>query len=162
MTLPCVLNGQSLSYKIFLNSEEISLDTTFIYPQNIDSILVDKSTDPSKLLIYTKAKHWESKSLHELIIDSYDHEYDSIFTDNSLFTLFYVKNRRLENIPRIKFDKSYFCEITAKHLSEVEGLTEYCRKIVIIDINLTDKKPEKQVFLRGEEEKSLKELIMNK
>jgi len=151
--------GQGRPYKVLLNSKEISLDNTYIYPHNIDSIHVDKSSKTAKVLIFTKTKHWESKSLRELIIDSYGTVFDSLYNEKSHVMLFYVDGKLLENISQYRFDKSYFCEASVKDLSLVKGLKDCCNNLLIIDIKLTDKKPEPKVYLRGNENNSLNDLM---
>jgi hypothetical protein len=142
--------GQGRPYKVFLNSKEISLENNFIHPQNIDSMFADKTSETAKILMYTKTKHWENKSLQELISDSYDHAYDSLFKDKSLITLFYVDNKLLENVSQVRFDKSYFCEITVKNLLDAKELIDCCRNVKIIDIKLINERPKAEIYIRGD------------
>jgi hypothetical protein len=158
LLLPWELLGQPLPAKFYLNSEQISLEKTFIFPQNIESIKFDRSSDTGKVFIITKKIPWQYKSLQGLIIDSYDHLFDSIFTDKSLTRIYNIDDHIIDYPLDIRIDLSYFCELTTIDLSDSKLLDETCRKIVIINIKLTNKKPEPTIFIRGKVSKDL-ELI---
>lgn len=48
-----------------------------------------------------------------------------------------------------KIDYSYFASATLKKRSEIKSLKKPCRKIVIVEIGLSETKPEPKIYIRG-------------
>jgi hypothetical protein len=148
LLLPLNLMGQSLPAKYFLNSEQISLDKTFIFPQSIDSIIVNRNSDTGKIFLITKENPWPNKSIKDLIKDSYGNEFDSLFVNLPLIQIYYIDNYIIDNPLEVRIDKSYFCELMIYNLSDSKLLNDNCRRIRIITLKLTENKPVRKIVIR--------------
>jgi hypothetical protein len=146
--LPLNLLGQSRPAKYYLNSEQISFENTFILPQSIDSIAVSRNSDTGKIFLITKEIPWPSKSIKDLIEDSYGHEFDSLFLNLPSIHIYYIDNSIIDNPIEVRIDKSYFCELTIYNLSDSKLLNDDCRRIRIITLKLTENKPVRKIVIR--------------
>lgn len=143
------LFAQHQNPKYFLNLEKISLENTFVFPQNISSINVKKDKDTGEIYILTREVPWKYKTVHILITDSYDNQYDEILSDSSLTKIFYIDNRIINDPEIARIDQSYFCEMTIFDLSKSRQISDSCRKTCIISLILQKEKPEKKIYIRG-------------
>jgi hypothetical protein len=145
--------------RIFLNSQIISFDSVFLYPQNVDSIYVKKDSDGGQIFIYTKDQVWKYRTINEVLqITPYSH----IILDKSITPIFFIDGKLIIKKTDAKIDYSYFATVTIKKLSEIESLKKPCKKIVIVEISLTDTKPEPKIYIRGNTIREIEDYFKNK
>jgi hypothetical protein len=143
--LPCLSYSQTgQAPKYYLNGKQINLDYVFFYPKNVEDIKVKRETPGGEIYITTKDKKWKYKSL-ERFLKSYP-DYDQIY--NKSFTPIFIINNKVINDPdSVQIDSSYFCDVNIKSLSNVKGVSEGCKNLVVVNIELFKGK---NVYLRGD------------
>lgn len=146
--VPNILSGQiNFPAKVFLNSQLISLDSVFINPQKVESINVKKDSDGGQVIIKTKDLVWKYKTIDELIKTT--SFYSQIVLDTSITPIFYIDGKLIVKKSDAKIDSSYFAYVTLKKLSEIESLKKPCKKIVLVQIILTNTEPKPEIVIRG-------------
>jgi hypothetical protein len=141
-------NGQSGNPpKIFLNSQIVSFDSVFIYPKNLESIVVNKDSAVGKIFIRTKDPVWKYRTIDELLKTT--PYYSEIVLDKSVTPIFYIDQKLINKKTNARIDYSYYAIVTLKKLSESKSIDETCKKIVIVDIKLTDTEPKPVIYIRG-------------
>jgi len=146
--VPNLLSGQSKSHpKFILNSQIISFDSVFIYPKNIDSVYVNKDGSDGQVFIRTKDRVWKYRTIDELLKAT--PFYSQVILDKSITPIFYIDGNLIIKKTDAKIDYSYFASVTLKKLSEFKSLKKPCRKIIIVEISLSETKPEPKIYIRG-------------
>ena len=158
MTLiPSLVTSQTKNEpQFYLNGKEFDINSVFLPSQNIESIKVKKDKTNGEIFITTKEKEWKYKTLDNLLKTT--NVYSQIF-DKSVFPVFIIDGKLVKNIPDIKIDDSYFAKVSLSKLSQVTGLEEECKKIIIIQINLTLTDPKKEIYIRGTNDSLIDSLI---
>jgi hypothetical protein len=130
--------------KCYLNGKQINMDYVFLYPKNIEDIKVKSEAPGGEIYISTKDKKWKYKSL-ERFLKSYP-DYDQIY--NKSFTPIFIINDKVINDPdSVQIDSSYFGDLNIKSLSDVKGVSEGCKNLLVVNIELTKGK---NIYLRGD------------
>lgn len=148
--IPCVSYTQGINTtppKYYLNLSPCSLDSVFLYPNSIQSINVKKEIPGGEIYITTKIQPWDYYRLDDLLKNSV--EYSQII-DNSVIPIFIIDGKVINKKSDAKIDKSYYAKVTIGRLSNASGLSGKSKKIVIINVSLTDKDPKKDIRLRGD------------
>ena len=146
--VPYLSSGQiNNTPKVFLNSQLISLDSVFIYPQNVESINVLKDSNGGQVLIKTKDPVWKFRTLDELIKTT--SFYSQIILDKSITPVFYIDGKLIVKKSDAKIDYSYFAYLSLKKMSEIESLKKPCKKLVFVEIILSDTEPKPEINIRG-------------
>jgi hypothetical protein len=148
--LPCLSYSQTgQAPKYYLNGKQINLDYVFFYAKNVEDIKVKRETPGGEIYITTKDKKWKYKSL-ERFLKSYP-DYDQIY--NKSFTPIFIINNKVVNDPdSVQIDSSYFGDVNIKSLSNVKGVSEGCKNLVVVNIELFKGK---NIYLRGDKSLSL-------
>jgi len=133
--------------KYYLNNEPFSMDSVFLYPQSIESIIVKKEIPGGELFISTKHQPWDYYKLDDLIKDT--PEYSQII-DESIIPVFIIDGKVINKKTDARIDKSYYAKVTLGRLSNVSGLSGKSKKIVIVNVTLTDIDPKKLIYIRGD------------
>lgn len=136
--IPYIISGQtSNSSKILLNSQfEISFDSVFLFPNNVESITVAQNPSPETVIIKTKSKVWIYKTISDILKTT--PEYFKIMQDKSFKLFFYVNEKPINKITDAKIDTSYFPMVVFKKLSDIKSVDNCCRNLVIVEIKLVD------------------------
>ena len=152
LLVPLLTIGQTkTSLKVLLNEQEISFDSVFIYPKNIASILVNRDSATQEILIKTKDDTWRYQSIDQLIRNNSNHpEYSTLYLDKTIKTVYFINNKLINNRLDVKIDISYFADVSIFSLQKVKSLDNLCNNIVIISIKLTEKRPEIEIYIRGD------------
>jgi hypothetical protein len=130
------------SPKYFLNGKEIDWDTVFINPKNIKSINIEKETPNGEIYIVTNGIIWKHKSLEKLLLPVYN---NMQIYDKSITPIFVIEGKVINNPEVIEIDDTYFPDATLKSLSNVQGISGDCKKLVLVDIKLAD---DQKAFIR--------------
>jgi hypothetical protein len=132
--------------KYFLNGKEIDWNNTFLNPKSIKSIHVNKKTQDSpngEIYFETNDKIWKYFSLEKLISTS---DFCNQIYDKSITPIFVIDRRLIVDPDHVKIDSSYFWGANVNSLSNVNGISDDCKKLVLIDIELTT---EQEIRIRG-------------
>jgi hypothetical protein len=133
--------------KYYLNSEEYNMDSVFLNLNKIDSIWVKKDILGGEIFIRTKSQPWEYYRLDDFLKRT--PEYSQII-DKSIIPVFIINGKVINKKSDAKIDKSYYAKVNLGRLSNVSRLPAKSKKIVIINIELTDKDPSKDIHIRGD------------
>jgi hypothetical protein len=68
--------------------------------------------------------------------------------DKSITPIFVIEGKVINNPEVIEIDDTYFPDATLKSLSNVQGISGDCKKLVLVDIKLADD-PKAFIRLRG-------------
>jgi hypothetical protein len=131
----------------YLNNEPCNMDSTFLYLKNIESLNVKKDKTDGEIFITTKTQPWEYYRLNDLLKGT------TLFSqiyDSSVIPVFIIEGKVINNEYKAKIDKSYYTVVTLGRLSNVTGLSGESKRIVIVNISLTDKDPKKDIRIRGD------------
>jgi hypothetical protein len=145
LLLPAIAYTQANKLpKYFVNGNEVNFDYVFINPTSIGSINVKRENPNGEIYIMTKEMNWKYKSL-EKFLRSF-HNYKQIY-EKSISPIFIIDKRVIDDPDSVQIDSSYFGEATLKILSNVKGVTDGCKQLVIVYIELA-KQP--IIHIRGE------------
>jgi hypothetical protein len=133
--------------KYYLNLEDYNMDSVFLYLNNIDSLYVKKDIPGGEIFIRTKSQPWEYNTLEELLERT---PLYSQIIDKSIIPIYIIDGKVINKMSDAKIDKSYFAKVTLGRLSKVQGMSGKNRKLVIVNVVLTDKDPKKDVYIRGD------------
>jgi hypothetical protein len=133
--------------KYFLNSEAYNMDSVFLNFNKIDSLWVKKDIPGGEIFIRTKSQPWEYYSLYDFLKRT--PQYSQII-DKSIIPVFIINGKVINKKSDAKIDKSYYAKVNLGSLSNVSGLPAKSKKIVIVNIELTDKDPSKDIHIRGD------------
>ena len=125
-----------------MNGKEFKWKQVFLNPANVKSLDVASS----KIFFETKEKDWKYRSLSDLIKTL--HNYQQIISD-SITPIFIIQGIIIDDPDSIKIDYTYFANAILKPLSTVKQINGECKKLVLIDIDLSDT-PKKWVRIRGD------------
>ena len=155
--IPSLVSSQAKNEpQYYLNGKEFDINSVFLLSRNIESVKVKKDKPNGEIFIITKEKNWKYKTLDKLLrTDNIDLQK----FDKAAIPVFIIDGKVARNPPDIKIDDSYFAKITLTKLSEVTGLEEGCKKIIIIQINLTLTEPKKEIYIRGTNDSLIDSLI---
>lgn len=133
--------------KYYLNFEEYNMDSVFLNLNKIDSIWVKKDIPGGEIFIRTKNQPWEYYRLDDILKRT--PQYSQII-DKSIIPIFIIDGKVINKKSDAKIDKSYFAKVNLGRLSNVSGLPAKSKKIVIVNIGLTEKDPLKDIHIRGD------------
>jgi hypothetical protein len=133
--------------KYYLNSEEYNMDSVFLNLNKIDSIWVKKDIPEGEIFIRTKSQPWEYYSIDDFLKRT--PQYSQII-DKSIMPVFIINGKVINKKSDAKIDRSYYAKVRIGRLSNVYGLPAKSKKIVIVNIELTDKDPSKDIRIRGD------------
>jgi len=146
--IPHLVFAQNQKQPIYyLNSKPFSLDSIFLNPNSIQSINVKKETSEGEIYVTTKSQPWEYYGLDDFLKRT--PQYSQI-TDKSIIPVFIIDGKVINKKSDTKIDKSYYAKVNIGKLSNVSGLPAKIKKIVIVNIELTDKDPSKDIRIRGD------------
>jgi hypothetical protein len=131
----------------YLNNERISVDSVFLDPNSIQSINVKKDIPGGEISIVTKTQPWDYYRLDDLLKTTTQYSYIS---DKSIMPVFIINGKVINKKSDAKIDKLFFAKVSPGRLSNVSGLSGKSKKIVIINIELTNRDPKKDIRLRGD------------
>lgn len=130
----------------YLNSKEFDFEKTYLNPNSINRIRVEKESENGEVYIITKEKNISLMTLSELV-----KEYTQIKKiDQS--TLFKIDGKYIYDINGIEIDQSYFIYVDVIELSNVEYLKNKYKKLKLVEIELESEKREPQIRIRGNNE----------
>ena len=157
--IPSLVTSQTKQKpQCYLNSKEFDLDCVFFLPKNIESINVKKDKPNGEVFITTKEKPWKYKTL-EILLKTLPN-YSQII-DKSIIPIYIIDGKLIKNMSDIEIDDSYFASATLSSLSDVSGVKDDCKKIVLVNIKLSDD-PKKLIMIRGNDIPEVDFLINNK
>ena len=119
------------------------MNTTFVNPNNIESIDVKKETSNGEIFMKTKDGKWEYRTLKKFVMTLSNH--DQIYNP-SITPLFMISGTLISDPDSVRIDASYFGEAKISKLSDVKGVPEQCKTLIIVNIKLS-KDP--IVYIRG-------------
>ena len=131
----------------YLNNEPFSMDSIFLNPNSIQSLNVKKETAGGEIYITTKTQPWDYYRLNDLLKKT--NKYSQII-DKSITPVFVINGKVINKESDAKIDKSYYAKVNLGRLSNVSRLPAKSKKIVIVNIELTDKDPSKDIRIRGD------------
>jgi hypothetical protein len=131
----------------YLNNVPISIDSVFLDPNSLQSINVKKETPMGEIYMTTKDQPWDCYSLDSLLKTT--PQYAQII-DTSIIPVFIINGKVINKKSDTKIDKLYFAKVSLGRLSNVSGLSGKSKKIVIINIELTNKDPRKEIRVIGD------------
>jgi hypothetical protein len=131
----------------YLNNEPINVDSVFPYLKNIQSLNIKRETAGGEIYMTTKTQPWEYCSLNDLLRKTT--LYTQIF-DKSVIPVFIIDGKVINKQSDAKIDKSYYALVTIGRLSNVKGLSGKSKRIVLVNVSLTDKNPKKDIRIRGD------------
>ena len=133
----------------YLNNERFSPDSVFLYLKNVQSLDVKKGKAGGEIYMTTKTQPWEYCRLNDFLRKTTP-LYTQIF-DKSVIPVFIIDGKVINKESDAKIDKSYYARVTLGRLSNVKGLSGKSKRIVIVNVSLTDKEPkvDKDIRLRG-------------
>ncbi len=143
LLLPNFAFGQDETVRYFLNGKEFKWDLVFLNPANVKSLNV--VSEKKEIYFVMKEKNWKYKSLSGLLKTLYN--YPQITAD-SIIPIFIIKGKVIKDPDNIKIDDTYFGNAILKPLSSVNQISENCKKLVLVDIDLSDN-PKKWDKVRG-------------
>jgi hypothetical protein len=148
----------------YLNSTKFSFDSTFIDPQNVKSIYVDKQSDTGKLFFVTKEQPWRYKTLNEVL--SGNRPYSRLASGTNINQILYIDGRLKNLKSNIKIDYTFHPKVKIKKTTIIDAIGMTNKKTLIVNIWTTRKaqrrfqksikRPEQHIYLRGD---TLGELI---
>lgn len=133
--------------KYYLNNEPYNVDSVFLYLKNIQSINVKKDTPGGEIYITTKGQPWDYYTIDDLLKSEAQL---SQILNKSVIPVFIIDGKVINKESDAKIDKSYYAKVTIGRLSNVTGLSGNSKKIVIVNVSLTDKDPKKDIRIRGD------------
>jgi len=157
--IPSLVTSQTKQKpQCYLNAKEFDLYCVYILPKNIESIDVKKDKPNGEVFITTKEKPWKYKTLEKLLktLPNY-----SQIIDKSIIPIYIIDGRLVKKISDIEIDDSYFASATLSSLSDVSGVSDDCKKLVLVDVKLADD-PNKLIMIRGNDIPEVDFLINNK
>ena len=140
--------AQNLKQPIFyLNNEPFSMDSVFLDPNSIQSINIKKDRPGGEIFITTKTQPWDYYRLEDLLVTTPQF---SQIVDKSKMPVYIINGKVINKMSDTKIDKAYFAKVSIGRLSNVSGLSGKSKKIVIVNIELTNKDPRLDIRLRGD------------
>ena len=140
---PSLAFSQNPMLTYYINGVEVNFENIFINPNCIESMTVKKETTNGELYIVTKEREWKYKSLEMFVKSLYN--YKQIFND-SVIPIFMIGKNVIANPDSVRIDSSYFGEATINRLSNVKGVSEACKRLIVVYIKLADKPI---IYIRG-------------
>jgi hypothetical protein len=131
----------------YLNNEPFSMDSIFLNPNSIQSLYVKKETAGGEIYVTTKTQPWDYYRLNDLLKKTT--QYSQII-DKSVIPVFIIDGKVINKESNAKIDKSYYAKVTNGRLFNVTGLSGKSKRIVIVNVSLTDKDPKKDIRIRGD------------
>ena len=131
----------------YLNNEPFSMDSVFLDPNSIQSINVKKDKPCGEIYITTKTQPWDFYSLEDLLMTTPQF---SQIVDKSIIHVFIINGKVINSKSDTKIDKTYYARISLGRLSNVSGLSGKSKKIVIVNIELTNNDPRLDIRIRGD------------
>jgi hypothetical protein len=131
-----ILQGQEgkSSIRWLLNNKEININHIYFNPNNIESINIDKKLQPNEIQVTTKEKNIRYVSLEKFLGTLSNH--DKIF-DKSIIPVFIIDNNLIDYPDSVKIDSTFYGEARLQSLSNVNGITDNCKKLTIVNIKLS-------------------------
>jgi hypothetical protein len=148
--IPCNSYSQGINTnppKYYLNLMPFSFDSVFLNPASIQSINVKKEIPGGEIYFTTKNQPWDYFRLDDLLKST--DQYSQIM-DRSVIPIFIIDGKVMNKESDARIDKSYYAKVTIGKLSNVAGLSSKSKKIVIVNVSLTDKDPKKDIRIRGD------------
>jgi hypothetical protein len=140
--------AQNLKQPIYyLNNKPFSMDSVFLDPNSIQSINVKKDKPEGEIFITTKTQPWDYYNLEDLLMTT--PEFSQI-VDKSIIPIFIINGKVINKKSDTKIDKTYYAKVSLGTLSNVSGLSGKSKKIVIVNIELTNNDPRLDIRIRGD------------
>jgi len=121
--------------KFYLNGKEFDWDSVFISGKSIKSLKIIGEPPNVEAQFESKEKVWKYNTLEGLLKTL--HNYDKI-KDEYITPVFIIQGKVITNPDNVKIDEVFFAKATLKSLSNVEGISGDCEKIVLIVIELSN------------------------
>lgn len=148
LIIPHLGFAQNLKQPVYyLNNVPFTFDSVFLDPNNIQSMNVKKDKPGGEIYITTKNQPWEYYTIDGLIKTT--PQYSQI-SDKSIEPVYIINGKVINKKSDSKIDKTYFAKVSIGKLSNVSGLSGKSKKIVIVNIELTNKDPKLDIRLRGD------------
>ena len=145
--IPRLCFAQSQKEPIYyLNQEPFSIDSIFLNSKSIQSLNVKKDNAGGEIFMTTKTQPWDYCRLNDLLKKS--NLYSQIY-DKSVIPVFIIDGKVINKESDVKIDKSYYAGVTIGRLSKVTGLSGKSKRIVIVNISLTDTVIKRDIRIRG-------------
>ena len=144
-TISFAQRTQSPEYN--LDGHKFSWENTYLNPDNIDSMHVDRTTPGGTIFIYSKKiPGMQFLSITDVVNQFTD--FDEV--DDRM--IFFIKDKLINDISKIKIDKSYFIYVETDALSSIEYISEEHKDLTIIRIDLERVIRKPKIYIRGENE----------
>jgi len=140
----------------YLNGNEVDFNCIFLNPSKLKSINVEKDTPNGEIFLITKEIPWKYQSLENLLKTTAVY---SLIIDKSITPFYIIDGKLVKDKTDIKIDDSYFAKVTLNKLADVKGVEAACQELVLVDIKLTLTDPKKEIYIRGDENPDLDNLI---
>jgi hypothetical protein len=108
---------------------------------------VKKDKPGGEIYFTTKTQPWAYNSLDDLLKTTPQY---SLINEKSIIPVFIIDGKVINKKSDARIDKSYFAKVTLVRLSDVSGLSGKSKKIVIVNIELTNKDPRLDIHIRGD------------
>jgi hypothetical protein len=131
---PFIFAQETTQVEYLLNGKKVNFDQVFINPHNIESIYINKESQPYEIQITTKTKEWESISLDKFlkIFSPRDQLYLKLATP-----IFIVDDQVIEYPDSIKIDSTYYGEVKFQSLSNIKDVPWECKNLTLVRIKLS-------------------------
>lgn len=129
-----------------LDGQKIVLEKTFMNPDNIDSMRVDRSTPGGTIYIYSKKPGMMFWNLDEVIKNHT--EFEAI----TKTMVFYINGKLICNVSDIRIDKSYYIYVETDVLKQVQNISKKYNVLTIVKIDLERDERKPNISIRGENE----------
>ncbi len=131
----------------YLNNEPFSIDSIFLNPKSLQSLDVKKDKTGGEIFMTTKKQPWDYNRLNDLLKTTA--LYPQIY-DKSVIPVFIIDGKVINKESDAKIDKSYFAAVTLGRLSKVKVLSGKSKRIVIVNIRLTEMNTKTEIRIRGD------------
>lgn len=136
-----------------LDGQKFVWERTFINPDNIDSMQVDRSTPGGTIYIYSKKPGISFWNLNEVIKNHT--EFEAV----TKTMVFYINGKLISNVSDIRIDRSYYIYVETDALKPVQYISKKHHELTIVKIDLEREIRIPTISIRGENEFS--KLITN-
>ncbi len=139
------IQGQTKSDPLYyLNLKQIELKKVYI--NTVDSIDIQKKTQPYKVYLFTRNRQFTFYSLNDIL-----NKFTEIGGLNDSL-VFKINGELINDTSSIMIDNSYFIYVTVDKLKEVNYIPGQFKNLKIVNIDLEIKKRDPVLRIRGEYE----------
>lgn len=150
LLLSLVLSGvfaqtlTELKPRIFLNSEEIDLEDVHLNLSRVDNMRVSKEDARGAIYITTK------QPVVLLTLDDVLKRNNINIIDSGQ-VVYKVKDKLVTDMSKVKIDASLYIVVDVKRFDTLNYINEAFKTMILVEIQLLDKKPEPVIRIRGSE-----------